>query len=206
MTLGLFLIALSLILKKPTAESKRNRTIFAAAIVVLCLGTAAFLAQMYMDYREYEGMRHVNLDYDVALKIDGEGRVRVLLPLPTAEAMYEGLGISPASSTYSINRSSGQARLDINMTENSTVHGSLYGLWSDIEAEMTWTTPANAHCDSTDCTSRVMVQIISGNLTQVHIILHAEWESVCHGHTWNMGIEAGPGDSEYPGDWLTMVC
>jgi hypothetical protein len=204
-TLGLILFALSIILKKPTTESRKIGFLLAAALV-LSVGIVAFAVQWYLTNAEYESMRHVNLSFDATLTMNGTGSVRISLPIPTAEALYSRLQINPSSSTSSINSTGGEPRLDIVMSEDTMIHGSLYGLWSEVPHEMTKTTLSSTHCWPENCTSEIHLEVLSGIVTGVHVVVDADWDSSCHGYMWDLECDAIIGSHEYPGEWLEYMC
>ncbi len=182
---------------KTTIRGKNRFHILTASMAAFLVGIVMIASFGYIMYADWEGTRHVNLSYDVFLSMNGTGIVRVSLPIPTTEALYSKLQISPPTSTRFINSTGDEPTLDVEMSENTTVHGTLYGLLSDIPVDLTRTTSSSMECWSGDCTSEVSVLVLSGSVTSVHIVLEANWGSACSGYTWMLECYAVPGAHAY---------
>ena len=179
-------------------------TLLVAAAIAFALMVSAIVVQFYWEYSDREAMRHVTLEYDVELNINGTGVVRVSLPMPVEERVFLDARIQPASSAYALNRSGNETMLDVVLSENTTFHARYYGLRSEVPVDMTETTDdPYRHINLDNCTSLVGMSILSGSVTDVLVVLSASWSEFCSGGaTWQLECRAIPGRLEYRGDWI----
>ena len=178
------------------------------AIPLVAAGIALVLLSVGILAAYDVAARTMRFNYTVTLTPNVSGTVRMLLPAPVDSALVANLASSSGTSVVRLNQSGTEPAIEITLSERTTLTASFVGYRHSGPHDLTRADSLDA-CSNpplNGCNATVTLVVISGGVSEVHVMAKASWSYDCYYPEWELDATSLPGERGYQAQFHLSVC